>query len=117
MTEYRVDVTIIGVADIRALGVEDYGNIRGVLKNVLRGLSKRRKTLITVRFIECAVRLVCAHEVFGRVDNRAIECNEGLTIAPLLRAFRYLLQFRVETDAQEFSLVPLPFQKFPKIAA
>ena len=49
-------------------------------------------------FIERDIKFVSADEVFGRIDDAAVELV--LRVAPAIQGFRYLGSVCVESDAQ-----------------
>src|SRR3989338_1433654 len=67
-------------------------------------------------FVKCGVGLEGKHNVFGRVDDGAVECDERFAYAFLSQMRRNLFEIAVEPHAEEFILVPAGVQECPKIS-
>src|SRR3989338_8841479 len=120
--ERRIHIASVGVADVRALRVENHRNVRRDGVDVRDGSLQSTDTLVAIRLVERGVRLVGTHEVFRRFHDCAVECDDGVGdtyiafIATSARGLGNLAELAVESDANEVATRPLGLQHLSEVS-
>src|SRR3989344_1117029 len=97
--ECRSCVLLIRVGDVCALRIEDDRHARRTLDDIHYGLSQSRYPLVSMRFVKSRVGLIGADYILRRVNDGAIERNDGRPCVFFLRSLRYLCDIGIQSDA------------------
>src|SRR3989344_578574 len=116
MVERRYRILLIRRSDVGTFRIQNDRHVWRGIEDVEDRFSQRGNPLLAARFIEGVVGFIRANEVLCGIDDGAIEGNDGLSRTLLLSGLWNTLEVSIESYAQKLSLVPLRFEKFPKIS-